>query len=118
MSYDLAVWEGTRPGSDEEAGETYQALCERYLEAEAAEPPTERIRAYALALLERYPDIGGPDGEDSPWASGPLINEAVGPMMYFPMVWSQCEEASAWAADLAAQHGLVCYDPQMECLRP
>ena len=28
------------------------------------------------------------------------------------------EEASAFAADLAQQHGLVCYDPQMECLRP
>lgn len=43
---------------------------------------------------------------------------ASGPLMYFPMVWSSCEEVSAWAAQLAYEHGLVCYDPQLDQLRP
>ena len=33
------------------------------------------------------------------------------------MVYSQCDEASAWAAQIARQHGLVCYDPQIGTLR-
>jgi hypothetical protein len=74
--------------------------------------------AYVEALLARYPDIGNAEGDESPWASGPLIGEAVGPMVYFPMVWSRCDEASAWAAQVAAEHGLVCYDLQLEKLRP
>src|SRR5690348_18458168 len=37
---------------------------------------------------------------------------------YFPMVYSQCDQASAWAAQVAQEHGLVCYDPQIGKLRP
>ncbi|WP_027342981.1 hypothetical protein [Hamadaea tsunoensis] len=118
MSYDLAVWEGERPASDEAAGEKFLALYERYVETSELEPPTERIRAYAMALLDRYPDISADEENDSPWSTAPLLGEAVGPLMYFPMVWSRCVEISAWAADLAAEHGLVCWDPQASKLRP
>ena len=37
--------------------------------------------------------------------------------MYFSMVWSRCEEVSAWAAQLAGQHELNCYDPRWNQLR-
>lgn len=37
--------------------------------------------------------------------------------MYFPMVWSRCDEVSAWAAEVAEQQGLNCYDPQQNELR-
>lgn len=57
-------------------------------------------------------------GEDSPWADGPLIGNAIGEAIYFAMVWSRAEEASDFASRLAAQHGLVCFDPQSETLRP
>lgn len=33
------------------------------------------------------------------------------------MVWSRCDQVSAWAAEVAEQHALNCYDPQMEQLR-
>jgi hypothetical protein len=46
------------------------------------------------------------------------MREAVGWFIYFPMVFSMADEASAFAADLAQQHGLVCFDPQLERLRP
>ncbi|MEJ8653934.1 hypothetical protein WKI65_39320 [Streptomyces sp. MS1.AVA.3] len=53
----------------------------------------------------------------SPWSTGPLIDEASGPLIYFPMRYSMAEEASAYAADVAASMGLVCYDPQAQQLR-
>ncbi|MDG4829058.1 hypothetical protein O7627_07025 [Solwaraspora sp. WMMD1047] len=118
MSYDLAIWEGERPADNEMAGRMFASLYLRYIDSDDLQPPTDRIRAYAAALLDRYPDIDDDAGADSPWSTAPLANEAVGPLMYFPMVWSRCEEVSAWAAQLAAEHGLVCYDPQLECLRP
>ncbi len=58
------------------------------------------------------------DVEDSsPWSTGPLIDEASGPLIYFAMRWSMAEEASAYAADLARSMDLVCFDPQGDRLR-
>ena len=118
MSYDLAVWEGDRP-PDDRAGQAVYLEHVKLLEiSDPADPipPTPRIRAYVEALLDRWPDID--EHDDSPWASGPLMSEAIGSVIYFPMVYSMAEEASAFAADLARQHGLVCYDPQLDRLRP
>lgn len=117
MSFDLAVWEGERPLSDADAAVMYERLMDR-LEASDQEPPTERISAYVSVLLDRWPDIDDDGGEDSPWADGPLIGNALGSFIYFSMVWSRADEASAYAAQVAEQHGLVCFDPQSECLLP
>jgi hypothetical protein len=76
------------------------------------------IATYVHALLHRYPDIDSEAGDDSPWAGAPLIGHASGPFLYFGIVYSQCEEVSAWASELATEHGLVCYDPQADRLRP
>ncbi|MFD7941584.1 hypothetical protein [Streptomyces sp. NPDC059744] len=56
--------------------------------------------------------------ETSPWAAGPLISEACGPLIYFAMRWSIAEQASAYAAAIAGSMGLVCFDPQQNRLRP
>ncbi len=117
MSYDLAVWESERPANDLAAAEEFQRLYDRYIASGEPLAPTPRIAAYTQALLDRYPDISTQAGEDSPWSTSPLTNEARGPLMYFPMVWSRCDEVSAWAAQLAAEHGLNCYDPQRNQLR-
>ncbi|MEV8516875.1 hypothetical protein [Dactylosporangium sp. NPDC051484] len=117
MSYDLAVWEGDRPANDVAAAAEFERLYDRYIESDDAAEPTARIAAYVTALLDRFPDIGTEAGADSPWSTGPLMGEASGPLVYFPMVWSRCEEVSAWAAHLAEEHGLNCYDPQWNQLR-
>lgn len=117
MSYDLAVWEGEQPADDLAAAELYEQLMDS-LERHPAEPPTPGITRYVAALLDRWPDITEDDGGDSPWADGPLLNNAFGAAIYFSIVWSKAEEASEYAARLAQQHGLVCYDPQTESLRP
>lgn len=114
MSYDLAVWDGERPLDDDAAGSAFDELYERYLESEeAAVPPSPRIEAYVNALIERYPE----DGRDSPWASPPVMDEASGPIVYLLTSYSRAEEVSEYAASLAREYGLICYDPQGETLR-
>ncbi|MFC8596812.1 hypothetical protein [Isoptericola sp. NPDC057191] len=89
------------------------------MEAEDGErEPSPRIRAYVDDLLARWPDITEGEENDSPWADGPLLGNAWGDAIYFSVVWSRCEEAAEFAANLAQQHDLVCYDPQSEQLLP
>ncbi|MER7807364.1 hypothetical protein [Streptomyces sp900116325] len=76
--------------------------------------PAPRIRAYVEALVARYRD----DDRSVVWASPPVIEEASGPIVYLLMSYSKAEEVSEFAAELAREHGLVCFDPQGECLRP
>ncbi|GAA3849106.1 hypothetical protein ACFV2L_41990 [Streptomyces sp. NPDC059687] len=118
MSYDLAVWEGERPVGDRAAGRSFTELYDRYVDTEVEHPPTERIAAYVAALLERWCDVTEDVEDTSPWSTGPLIGEARGPLVYFPMRWSMAEEASNYAAALADSMGLVCFDPQQNRLRP
>jgi hypothetical protein len=115
MSYDLAVWEGELPSDDISASQTYESLMDRMEDGGPVEA-TPRIRAYVDALLARWPDIDV--DESSPWATSPLAGEARGALVYFSMVYSRADEASGFAAQLAREHGLVCFDPQLECLRP
>ncbi|WP_369394812.1 hypothetical protein AB5J72_50520 [Streptomyces sp. CG1] len=118
MTYDLAVWEGERPEDDKAAGEFFTDLYNCYIDGELDHPPTERIAAYVAALLERWCDITEDEEDTSPWSTGPLIDEASGPLIYFAMRWSMAEEASAFAADLADSMGLICFDVQLDRLRP
>jgi hypothetical protein len=115
MSYDLAVWEGERPQSDREAGETHSALYDTYIAGDSELPPTPLITKFVETLLRRWPELD--EDDNTPWSTAPLIDEASGPYIYFPMSWSRADEASAFAADVAAQLGLVCFDPQMDQLR-
>jgi len=117
MSYDLAVWEGERPKSNGEAGKTFEALMAKYQEADESPEPTPALRRYVEALLAKYPDLDDDNEDECPWADAPLINNATGPLFYFAMVFSKAETASAFAADLAKKHGLVCFDPQLDKLR-
>ncbi|GAA4995268.1 hypothetical protein GCM10023205_80410 [Yinghuangia aomiensis] len=116
MSYDLAVWEGERPADDKAAGETFAHLYATYVDTDDVQTPTPVIAKYVALLLDRWPDLT--DDEDSPWSTGPLIGEARGPLIYFPMAWSRAQEASIFAADVANSLGLVCFDPQERRLRP
>ncbi|MFE2473085.1 hypothetical protein [Streptomyces mirabilis] len=118
MSYDLAVWEGERPADDKTAVQVFNDLYDRLIDAETHQPPTERIADYVAALLERWCDLAEDEDDASPWSTGPLIGEARGPLVYFPMRWSMAEVASAFAANLARSMGLVCFDPQLNKLRP
>ncbi|MEU6706223.1 hypothetical protein [Streptomyces wuyuanensis] len=114
MSFDLAVWDGDLPLDDRQAGSTYDELYERYLESDdVVVPPAPRVVAYVEALVARYPD----DDRNGVWASPPVIDEASGPIVYLLMSYAKAEEVSEYAAELARENGLICFDPQGECLR-
>jgi hypothetical protein len=117
VSYELAVWEGSPPPSNEAAMAIYTELIAR-LEDDAVEAPSDRIRQYVDALVAKWPDMTDDEGTDSPWADGSMPGTAIGSAIYFSMSWSCAAQASHFAADLAAEHGLVCFDPQTESLRP
>ncbi|KQX66197.1 hypothetical protein [Angustibacter sp. Root456] len=122
MSYDLAVWEGTVPATVSEASAEYERrmdAMEAALERPDGPPPASpAIRAFVEAALSRYPALDEDTGPECPWASSPLIDEAIGDLIYFPLTFSGAEIARDELADLARAHGLVCYDPQIEALLP
>lgn len=117
MSYNLAVWEGERPRTDADAAEAFEALYAQHTDADPSPEPTPAIRRYVEALLASYPDLDDDNEDDTPWSDAPLITNATGPIFYFGMVFSQAETASEFAANVAREHGLVCFDPQSNKLR-
>ena len=122
MTYELAVWQGDPPVNDDVALATFNALYEKWFGDDEPPPdedptPTPAIQRYVASLLQRWPDITTDAGEESPWADGPLFNNAAGNLFYFSLLWSKAEEASAFCADLAGQYGLVCFDPQANTVR-
>jgi hypothetical protein len=120
MSYDLAVWEGEQPADDVEGRRVFRQLYDEYMHrgAKRDTPPTPHIQAYVGALLERWIDMTEDEEDVSPWSDGPMINNASGPIIYFAMRYSMADEVSAEAATMAAERGLVCFDPQWDRLRP
>jgi hypothetical protein len=83
--------------------------------------PSPRIADYVDGLLARWPDIGSDAEVDSPWSTAPLLGEASGPLINFGISYSSSRdlirEAIDYSVALAAERGLVCYDPQYSTLR-
>jgi hypothetical protein len=114
MSYNIAVWSGTRPASDADATAEFDR---RYDAMEQDAPPTPEIVDYIAEISATYPDlteIDDDDVDDSPWADGPLANNAAGSTFYFALVPSQAEAVIPFLVDVARRRGLVIYDPQEE----
>lgn len=116
MSVDMAVWEGDRPESDDEAAKTCDSLYERYIDREYPTEPAPKIKEFAEALTATFPDLdalGDDEVDDSPWADSPLLGNASGPFIYFAMVTNDAAER-AWelATSTASRLGLVAFDPQ------
>ncbi len=112
MSYDVAVWEGERPATDAEAAIVFQDLADEADESDL--PPTPAIRDFVEALVQRWPE--GED--DGPWSDEPLIGGAVGSFAYVSMTFSSVELVMTYLVHQAEVLGLVCFDPQAECLLP
>ena len=122
MSYDLAVWVGRKPNNATEASAEYgrrMDAMEELLGSDGVTPTVApEIGAFVDAALARFPELTEDSGPECPWASSPLLAEAVGDLIYLPMTFSGAEYARDELAELAASRGLVCYDPQIEALLP
>ncbi|WP_121034715.1 hypothetical protein [Terracoccus luteus] len=95
-----------------------EALYASLSDSAGRTPPSAPIRAFVDAVVARFPELDMDSGPECPWASAPLIDEAVGDIIYFPMTYSGAEFARDPVAEVAASLGLVCYDPQAEQLLP
>jgi hypothetical protein len=114
MSYDLAVWRGPRPANDEAAGAEYKRLMDRNEQSD--EPPSAAILAFAADLVARYPELGQPGDEDSPWAMSGIADDASGDFIYLTLTYPGARRARTFIAEVVHRHGLVGYDPQIESL--
>lgn len=117
MGYDVAVWDGDRPVSNEQAIQIY----ERRMDVDDAradkpgEPPTPRVDTFLAELLARWPDLDRPGGEGSPWAMSGVRESASGPFCHLCLIDSPfLDQVVEYIARLAHAHGLVCFDPQLE----
>ncbi|MEV0760417.1 hypothetical protein [Nocardia sp. NPDC050435] len=117
MSYDLRIWEGDQPRTDEVRGVMDRFADEserRLLAGEPPEPPSPKIAEFVQALLRRWPDCGE---EGSPWSRGGT-GDAEGSRLYVYIQWGREAEVSEFVAGLAKVYGLNCYDCQTGRLRP
>jgi hypothetical protein len=97
------IWEGKRPGSEQEALELLEWHMTEYVEETTAEP-TERILDFAQNLAKIWPD------EASPWSTYPLTSDASGPFIQVSVQWNRAAEAAPIVAKVARDHRLVCID--------
>ena len=109
MTYTLAVWDGDTPADDVQAADEYDRLVE--LTEDHSIPATPKIRRYVETLLARWPDITERAGEISPWADGPLISDATGPLFVFGLSTFLGEEPFRYCRTVAREQGLVFFDP-------
>ena len=114
MSYDLAVWEGPRPTSNAHALRVFRVLYDRLFNGAEHVPPSPSIQSYVARLVDRWPDVdsGAEGDEQGPWPYQPLIGNAAGPLIYFAVRASRAADVAGYAVALAAEAGLVCFDPQ------
>jgi hypothetical protein len=121
MSYDLAVWVGSRPATSEAADAEFERrmdAMEAQLDEGANLPAAPELIRFVEAAVARFPESVDERRTESPWASEPLSQEILGDLIYIPMTFSGAERARDFLAELADSFGLVCYDPQIEGLLP
>ena len=114
MTYYLGVWEGPAPLSNAHAGSEFQRRMGERSQAE----PTSAIRNLVESLLAVYPDLDRPDGQDGPWADGPLLACIDGSTVYLPIRPERLEEVARLIRERCAGRELVAFDPQVGTLIP
>jgi len=119
MSYDLAVWEGARPTSDLNALQHFHRLYDNFMNDGEFVSASTQIQSFVQKLLNRWADISTESDADRrcPWVDRPLIRNASGPLIYFMVRKSKASEVVPYVVQLAAESGLVCFDPQTGELR-
>jgi hypothetical protein len=117
MSVDLAIWEGPPPANDNEARITFADLANRFLGSRRA-PPTAKIATYVSTLTARYPElVEDEEPDDALWSSGPLIDNASGPIAYIGLkLDSLVHDGWRYCVETAHSQGLVAFDPQSDAL--
>jgi hypothetical protein len=77
------------------------------------------VMAFYTALIARFPDLESVNGDgvnlDSVWSVTPQPSDTLVAMC---ISFSHCDDVAPIVRQLAADHGLVCYDHQLHVVRP
>jgi hypothetical protein len=111
MSFDLSVWYSPRPVEPAEAGPFHVALCDGRLDRVKSSPRVHRFLRELTALHPQIDDVPEDQVDDCPWSVA--FDQSDGHVV-MSISRSRAEEMLAVVRDLAAKHGLVCYDPQAD----
>ncbi|MFI5843513.1 hypothetical protein ACIA8K_27790 [Catenuloplanes sp. NPDC051500] len=103
MSFSLAVWRHLGVPTGEEAFDVYDRLSDGEVGVVEGGP---KVSKFLNSLLEFYPDD---NGLAAPWASEVYFNNEC---VLMQISWSRAQEVSAVVRVLAAENGLIVYDPQ------
>jgi len=114
MSYYIGIWEGPPPLSNAHAGSEF----ERRMAVRSQAPPSPGVLRLVDELLAIHPDIDRPEGEESPWSDGPLLNCVDGSAVFIPIRQDRVGEVAALVEQRARRLRLVAFDPQRGQLLP
>jgi hypothetical protein len=109
MSFYLGVWNSETAISDDEAAARYLVVAAE----KSAEPEFDpRVYAFYCRLTSLYPEVEMVSEDElgsCPWASG---LDVAGDHVIMAIQPEQSEKILPEVLALAAQHALVCFDPQ------
>ena len=114
MSFDLTVWESSRPQTPEEGLSVYRKVVQDDARGLA---PSRRLKGMLAELEGRYPGLDRcKDGEvdKSPWTVG-FGRRAE--YEFFCIAGSKANTIVPLIIDLCDKHRLLCFDPQAGCFR-
>jgi hypothetical protein len=111
VSFELAVWYESAPITVAAADEKYGALCLR--DGRPGVVPRPEVAAFYRELVGRYPELESLTDEEaerrSPWAAELGVAEH---SVLMSVLWRYSGQLLGVVRELAARHGLVCYDVQ------
>ncbi|MEU8015903.1 hypothetical protein AB0B74_08020 [Micromonospora parva] len=116
MSFDLYVWHEEQPVTAAEARAKLERWGDGAQEVFAAHPAVGR---FYDALLDRFPPLEslGEDDIDrlGVWSMTPERSDAI---VAVSCVWSRADDVGTAVLTLAAEHGLICYEPGYHVVNP
>jgi hypothetical protein len=113
MSYDLYLWHSPRPVTVQQAMTIMVRLAEG---RDDVVVPDDAVLAFHQDLIELFPPldaIGDEEIDDSPWNASP---DATASRAILCFGYSQVPQFAPAVVELAAKHGLVCFDPQSRAI--
>jgi hypothetical protein len=100
MSYDIAIWFNQKPVSANEALAHYKKLCDGDIDNGESSP---KVKKFLSEMNQLYKD-----DDEKPWSDPDVSKHHV----LLSLTYSSLSEVIPTAKQLAAKHGLICYDPQ------
>ncbi len=94
VSYDLALWADVPPFAGLQADDAYALLCDLMDDDGSQDEPVAIITGLLRSLLDRWPALGEPGDEKSPWVTGPEIGHASGASIYLSLSFSGADVLS------------------------